>query len=596
MQKTLDAFATKTMWMVLPMMIVMFACGQPSPQQQPPHSIRLNQAGFYTYGPKTAVVLQSRAGQFQVMTADGKKTVYTGELSNSRISQFSKKETRLADFTAVTTPGTYVLHVEGAGHSYPFEINDNIHHEIASATIKGFYFQRASTALQERHAGMWRRPSAHPDTVVYVHRSAATTLRPEGTVISSPRGWYDAGDYNKYIVNSGITMGTLLSLYEDHPDYVDDLRLNIPESDNTIPDLLDEVLWNLRWMLTMQDFDGGVYHKLTNANFDGMVMPHKATAKRYVVQKSTAASLDFAAVMAQAARVFRKFDGELPGLADSCLVAARKAWDWAQQNPAVAYKQREINQTHDPAIQTGEYGDNFLSDEFIWAALELFVTTKDDSYYHAVNTIPDNQMPLPSWGQVRLLGYYTLIRFRSQLSGTAVEDVTEIEKRLTGFADKLIAGAGSSAYATIMGQSQQDFVWGSNAVAANQGIALLQVYRITKDKRYVDHALSNLDYLLGRNATGYCFVTGCGDKPPMHPHHRPSEADGIDDPVPGLLAGGPNPSRQDKCQYPSTDADEAYSDDVCSYASNEIAINWNAPLAYLASAIEALQSEAGYKR
>jgi endoglucanase len=132
-------------------------------------------------------------------------------------------------------------------------------------------------------------------------------------VISSPRGWYDAGDYNKYVVNSGITMGTLLSLYEDFPSYFENFNTNIPESNNGVPDLLDEVIWNLRWMLTMQDpADGGVYHKLTNPRFDGMVMPDAAKNPRYVVQKNTIATLDFVAVTAQSGRILKAFENKFP--------------------------------------------------------------------------------------------------------------------------------------------------------------------------------------------------------------------------------------------------------------------------------------------
>src|SRR5690606_3437923 len=155
----------------------------------------------------------------------------------------------------------------------------------------------------------------------YIHASAASASRPEGTELGSARGWYDAGDYNKYIVNSGITMGTMLSLYEDFPEYfAHNKDINIPESGDEAPDLRDEIAWNLRWMLTMQDpEDGGVYHKLTTANFEGMVMPHNATNKRYFVQKGTAASRDFAAVMAQASRAYGKYEEQFPGLADSCI-------------------------------------------------------------------------------------------------------------------------------------------------------------------------------------------------------------------------------------------------------------------------------------
>jgi endoglucanase len=140
-----------------------------------------------------------------------------------------------------------------------------------------------------------------------------------------------------------------------------------------------------------------------------------------------------------------------------------------------------------------------------------------------------------------------------------------------------------------MGKSEKDFVWGSNAVAANQGILLIQAYILTDNKSYLNNALGNLDYIMGRNATAYSFVTGYGKKTPMFIHHRQSEADDIADPVPGLLAGGPNPGQQDKCStYTSNLPDESYTDTVCSYASNEIAINWNAPAVYLAGALEAL--------
>ncbi len=142
-----------------------------------------------------------------------------------------------------------------------------------------------------------------------------------------------------------------------------------------------------------------------------------------------------------------------------------------------------------------------------------------------------------------------------------------------------------------MGGRKSDFVWGSNAVCANQGVAFIQAYQLCQDKKYLNHALANLDYLMGRNGTGYAFVTGFGDKMPLAPHHRPSESDGIAEPVPGLLVGGPNPGQQDKCEYSSSVADESYTDLECSYASNEIAINWNAPLVYLAAGIEALQGD-----
>jgi endoglucanase len=554
--------------------------------------IRLNQIGFYPDASKVAVVADDIEGDFYVKSAGTGEVVFTSKLSSPHKSAFSPKITRIADFSPVTKPGTYKLNIPGQGDSYTFEIKPKVFCNVTKALIKGFYFQRMSTPLLPEFAGKWSRAAGHPDTQVLIHPAAASPNRPAGTIISCPKGWYDAGDYNKYIVNSGITMGTLLSLYEDFPAYLDTLNINIPESGDKAPDLLNEIVWNLRWMLTMQDpYDGGVYNKVTNANFDGMVMPSVAVTPRYVVPKGTAATLDFAAVMAQAGRIFSKFKKVFPGLSDSCMKSAEKAWDWAVKNPKVAYNQNHMNKEFKPVINTGGYGDSNFTDEFIWAAAELYISTKKESYYTAFPMFPDTLMPLPSWGNVRLLGYYTLVRFEKKLTGPAQKDFAMLKNQIIRTANSMAEGISDRAYQTIMGKTARDFVWGSNSVAANQGILLIQAYRLTKDKKYLNFALGNLDYILGRNATGYSFITGYGHKTPMFPHHRQSEADGIADPVPGLIAGGPNPGQQDGCKtYPSKIPDESFTDAMCSYASNEIAINWNAPAAYLAGAIEALFS------
>lgn len=551
---------------------------------------RMNQLGFYPSSPKIAVITDQNAVEFTVTSVNSGETVLKAKLSAPRKSPFSDKATRIADFSSITKQGMYKLNLPGKGESYSFEIKPAVFSDLTKALIKGFYFQRMSMPILPEYAGKWSRAEGHPDKIVIIHPAAASQNRPAGTKISCPKGWYDAGDYNKYIVNSGITMGTLLSLYEDFPEYFNSLKIKIPESGNGAPDLLNEVVWNLRWMLTMQDpSDGGVYNKVTNANFDGFIMPAAAKEPRYVVPKSTAATLDFAAVMAQSARIFSNFKNVFPGLSDSCMKCAEKAWTWAVKNPTIAYDQNQMNKEFKPVINTGGYGDSDFRDEFIWAASELFITTGKESYYMSVPMFPDTMMPLPSWDNVRLLGYYTLARLEKKLTGQAKKDFPMLKGRIIEAAEKMYGGVKDQPYLTVMGKSASDFVWGSNSVAANQGILLIQAYRLSNDKKYLDCALANLDYFLGRNATGYSFVTGYGHKTPMFPHHRLSEADGVADPIPGLLVGGPNPGQQDGCKtYPSKIPDESYTDAVCSYASNEIAINWNAAAAYLAGAIEAL--------
>ncbi|SDE50060.1 endoglucanase [Dyadobacter soli] len=560
----------------------------PAQAQQYSDAIRLNQVGFYPAAPKVAVIAGDAGDAFEVKDAKSGKTVLKGKLGAERTSQHSGKHTRLADFSTLRKQGSYIIEVAGLGKSAPFRISNKVHRDVAEAALKGYYYQRASIELPEKHAGKWARPAGHPDDKVLIHASAVSEGRPANAVISSSRGWYDAGDYNKYIVNSGITMGTLLSLYEDYPLYFEDFNTNIPESNNGVPDLLDEVVWNLRWMLTMQDpADGGVYHKLTNPRFDGMIMPDAAKNPRYVVRKGTAATLDFVAVMAQTSRVFKNFDNKFPGLADSCITAAVKGWQWAGKHPAVMYNQEAMNKEFDPDVVTGAYGDRSVKDEWIWAAAEMYATTGKPEYIKEVDLELQQPMALPTWGQVKTLGYYTLLRFAEKLKLPA-EQSGALRKCILNYSDQLLTDLEKQPYHTVMGKVAQDYAWGSSSVAANQGVALLCAYRLSKDQKYLHAALGNLDYLLGRNATGYCFLTGFGSKRVMHPHHRPSIADGIVDPIPGLLSGGPNPGQQDKCAgYPNKFADESFTDNDCSYASNEIAINWNAPMVYLAAALEA---------
>ncbi|MBC7888233.1 MAG: glycoside hydrolase family 9 protein [Ferruginibacter sp.] len=558
--------------------------------------IKLNQIGFYPHAPKLAIVTgQITETRFFITSPNLRDTVFRGNLGDEKQSAYSSNKTRTADFSSFSKKGSFVLTVPGEGKSYIFQITGEANKAAAVAVLKGYYFQRASMPLEEKYAGKWNRSTFHPDDRVYIHPSAATAERPEGTSIATPGGWYDAGDYNKYIVNSGITMGTILSAYEDFPVYFNQLKTNIPESGDAVPDILNEVIYNLRWMLSMQDpNDGGVYNKCTNANFDGMVMPGITKAKRYVVQKGTAATLDFAAVTAQAARILQKYKKQLPGLADSCIAAGKKAWQWALQHPAMEYNQNAMNQNFKPAISTGGYGDRNFNDEWLWAAAELFLTTKADSFYKVVEVHLKDNVNLQGWGSVGMMAYYSFCRFSDNLPAPYAATLSSMKDKIVGIANNYMDKTRANAFQTVMGQSARDFGWGSNSTAANQGILLINAYLLTKEKKYIDHALTNADYLLGRNATGYCFVTGIGTKPTMFPHHRQSTADGIADPVPGLVAGGPNPSMQDKCKYEFTEPETAYTDTDCSYASNEIAINWNAPVVYLLNAIEALQAEVGY--
>jgi endoglucanase len=549
-----------------------------------PASIKVNQVGFLPAAQKLAVVAGSADGaRFSVIDAASGRAVFEGSLGPSAKWDASGETVRLADFSGLRAAGNYRIRVAGLPDSAPFAIGPNAYRALDAAAIRSYTLNRAGIELTAKVAGPYARPAGHPDDKVLVHESAASGKRPAGTVISSPKGWYDAGDYNKYIVNSGISTYTLLAAYEHFPGWFDKLALNLPESGNGLPDILNEALWNVDWMLTMQDpEDGGVYHKLTNKSFDGMVMPDKATAPRYVVQKNTAASLDFAAVMAVASRVLAPFDKQQPGRSARYLAAAEAAWRWAEAHPNVLYEQPKD-------ILTGGYGDKSVDDEFAWAATELLVTTGKDIYRARALSAGAEQQLAPGWASVRPLGWITLAQFRERLPKSV--DIAPARKALLGAADTLAARWKASPYRVSMAAS--DFVWGSNSAVMNQAMMLVAAYRVDPRPDYLNAAQSALDYVLGRNGPSMSFVTGFGAASPMHPHHRPSEADGIEAPVPGWLVGGPNPGQQDRqgCRapYPSALPALSYLDDVCSYASNEVAINWNAPLVYVAAALQSLQ-------
>jgi endoglucanase len=550
-------------------------------------AIRLNQVGFYPRCVKQAAIIGATSGVFYVISTNLKDTVFRGTLGAANLWAASNESVQLADFTSFGISGDYVLAVPGLGQSYPFKINSKVHLNVTKGALKAYYYQRASTAITAANGGVYARPAGHPDNQVVVLPSAASPGRPAGTIISTPKGWYDAGDYNKYIVNSGISTYTVLAAYEQFPSFYDTLNVNIPESNNGIPDILDETLWNLRWMLTMQDpYDGGVYNKTTNAKFDAFIMPDKATTTRYVVAKGTAATLDFAAVMAQASRIFKPYSQLLPGFSDSCLAASKFAWSWGRKNPNMAFNNPAASGIY-PAVTTGGYGDTQLADEMEWAANELYITTKADSFYTA-GKVSTAGYGIPGWSNVRTLGLLSLAQNKKNL--TPIADTTLIKNKLIGivtpYRDYQVA---NSPYGITMGMGgNADFYWGSNSNAGNQAILLMAAYRINKDISYWNAALSNIDYLLGRNATGYCWLTGFGSYSTMNPHHRVSSADGIANPVPGLLAGGPqNSATGDGCAtVPYTAA--SYNDVTGCYTTNEVTINWNAPFVYLSAGIETI--------
>lgn len=546
--------------------------------------IRVNQVGYYPGAEKTAVIEAEAQAKKYTLTNSKGKVVWEGTALRQAASPWSGKVRTIVDFSSVTEPGEYLLHA--GDYAQPVEIKANAIQEVAKAGMKAFYLQRTGVEIEEQYAGVYARPAAHPDTAVMIHPSAASKTRPAGTIISSPYGWYDAGDFNKYIVNSGFTIGMMLDVYQQAPEYFNALELNIPESGDDTPDMLDEIMYNLKWMLTMQDpTDGGVYHKLTTPSFEAFIMPIEAKQQRYVVQKGTCATLDFAATKAQAARIYKAYP-KYADFVEQALTAADQAYKWAQKNPAVMYFQDKMNEQFEPAVSTGTYGDDSALDEWFWAATEMYLTTGNEAYLKDARQYLPQNFDIPTWGQLASLGAMEWIN-----AGNS-EMIEHFKPAVLAYADAQLAKVENSCFQSAFGNVPEDFHWASIPEScAGMGINLMYAYKLTGEQKYLNAALQNVDHMLGRNAVGYCFVTGFGTRPVMHPHQRISSCDNIEEPLPGFVSGGPNPGQQDIANvpngYPNNYPDESYLDDMNSYASNEIAINWNAYLVALTGWVDA---------
>jgi endoglucanase len=534
-----------------------------------PIRIRLNSVGYLPDAPKKASIAAA-CEAFSVVRVPDNTVALTGRATGPIWCEDTKEQLYAADFSALRQPGEYRLEVPGVGRCAPFRVSADVCVEPFRTAMLGMYLWRCGTAVSAVYRGQTFAHGPCHTNDAWLDYVGGGHARKDGT-----RGWHDAGDYNKYTVNAGLAMGTLFRAWEDFGPGIRKVRLQIPESGGPIPDFLSELKWEMDWVLTMQADDGSVYHKLTTLRFGGFVMPEAERSDRYFTPWGSEATADFVGMAAQAARIYRPYDA---AYAERCLRAARKSYAFLKAHPAFHPPDQTNFHTGTYEIRADIHESSHRPDNVpnnrLWAESELWETTGSPEVLRdletRIRTVRGRVNFAFDWDEVKDLGLLTYLF--STREGRDPALVNLVRSNLLAVADDMVRTNREFAYANPYGSR---YGWGYNGYVARQSLVLMAADRLTRGenrRQYRDACLDALNYLFGRNFYGRSFVTGVGFDPPMHPHDRRSGADGIVEPWPGYLVGGPFAAATD------------WRDDQKDARVNEIAINWNGALIYALAA------------
>jgi endoglucanase len=566
----------------------------PPPGLEPAPPVRVNQVGYVPGLPKQAsVATESTTPLTWTLRNAAGAAVATGQTVPKGLDAASGENVHVADFSAYDTPGTGYTLTVGADTSFPFDISATALSGLRYDSLAFFYHQRSGTPIEAQYVGEeYARPAGHVN-VAPNKGDDAVPCRADldcGYTLDVRGGWYDAGDHGKYVVNGGISAWQVQNTYEravvlGDAEALGDGTLDIPERSNGVPDVLDEARWEVEFLLRMQVPDGRplagmAHHKIHDEQWTGLpTLPHLDAQPRRLSAPSTAATLNLAAVAAQASRLWRPYDA---AFADRALAAAEKAYAAAKANP---------NRLADPNDGTGggAYNDNTVTDEFYWAAAELFATTgryrsdvTGSSLYRGTSLDARGF----DWGATGPLGDVTLVLVPRDLPAA---DIAAIRTAITRTADTHLSNMATAGHPAPYKTADGGYEWGSNGLVANNGMVLALAADLTGQAKYRDGAFATMNYLLGRNPTNHSYVSGYGDQPVRNVHHR-HWANQLDPTLPtappGALSGGPNSALQDPVAQrllAGCPPQRCWVDHIEAYSVNEVTVNWNSALAWLSN-------------
>ncbi|WP_228122352.1 glycoside hydrolase family 9 protein [Saccharothrix syringae] len=563
----------------------------PGGELPPTKKVQVDQVGYVPGLPKQATLVSSATtAQTWTLKNSAGTTVATGQTTPKGVDAASGDPVHLIDFSSFNTVGTGYTLTVGTDTSYPFDIGTDAFSKLRYDSLAYFYHNRSGIEIQAQYVGdAYARPAGHLNVAPNQGDNNVPCLATItcGYNLDVRGGWYDAGDHGKYVVNGGISVWQLINAYErakliGDASVLGDGKLRIPESANGVPDILDEARWEVEFLLKMQAPNGMVHHKIHDQNWTGLpLLPHEDPQLRRLSDTSTAATLNMAAVAAQAARVWKTID---PAFSAKAQAAAVKAYAAAKANP---------NKIADPNDGTGggSYSDSKLTDEFYWAAAELFTTTGESSYRSDLTASPHYKGASLDdrgfdWGSTGPLGDITLALVPN---GLPAADVAAIKAAFVAVADKHLTQMASQGYPAPYKTTTGDYDWGSNGLVANNTSVLALAHDFTGQAKYREGVFQALHYFLGRNPTSYSYVTGYGEQPVKNVHHR-HWANQLDPDLPtappGALSGGPNSALQDPVAarvLQGCKPQKCFVDHIEAYSVNEVTINWNSAFAWVAN-------------
>ena len=461
-----------------------------------------------------------------------------------------------------------------AGETRFFSVRRRPWRQITNALIKGLYYQRCECALDSAHAGVYTHPACH---------TAPAVLWEDRTVsLRIPGGWHDAGDYGKYVGPGAVAAAHLMYAHLLFPEGCSD-PLDIPETGNGIPDILNEAKYELEWILRMQKPDGAFHHKLAKARFAPFIMPQDDTQTEYLMPVSHCATAAASACLALGSRVYREYDA---AFANAMLLSALRGWKWLKDHPDFfPFKNPE-------GVRTGQYGEQTDADDRFWAACELYAATGNISFRREAEELYARGQNLTcfGWADVGGMGALCCLFCLKEKSGDIL--YADLKRDFLSQSAQALELSERSAYGTSL--SPEGYVWGSILPIMSHAAAMIADHLLTGNVRMRDAALVQWSYALGLNALDICFVTGFGENSVMNPHHRPSGSDGIDAPVPGLISSGPNkrfPYSATRERLGDTPPARFFLDETPSADTNEIAVYWNSIAILVASFVNRTSKE-----